>query len=442
MRDIILALIIFGTIPFILMRPYVGLLVWSWIGYMNPHRLCYGFAYNFPWVQLIAVITIVSILTSKESKRIPISIITVLMGFFFAWATITTFFAVESTSAWQEWGIFGKTLIMVVVTLMIVNDRQRMHWLIWVIVGSLAFWGLKGGVFTVLRGGAYHVVGPNASFIANNNDLAQALCMTLPLMRYLQMQSQSKRLRIALVLAMALTGAAILGTYSRGGLIALVVVGGALFLKSRKHAALLVIVGVLGFTAYHVMPPQWTARMNTLQHAEETDSAQTRIQSWQFATNVALHRPLVGGGFNVYESIPMWQRYGPEDATPRAVHSIYFRVLGEQGFVGLVLFLALLLASWKSCSRARKMTRNLPEYRWAYDLGSMVQVSLLAFMIAGMAKASAYFDLSWQLMAISTLLPLIVSNQLGKVSGNEVARPVSQSNRVGVAATLHRHGNG
>ena len=410
MRDIALALFIFGMLPYVLMRPYIGLLIWSWLGYMNPHRLCYGFAISFPWVQLVAIVTLVSLIFSKDSKRIPVSSITILMAVFFVWTTVTTLFAVEAASAWQSWAQFGKILIMVWVTLVLVRDRQRLHLLVWVIVISIGFYGLKGGIFTLLNGGSNHVYGPPGSFIADNNDLAQALCMTLPLMRYLQLQSQNRLLRSALILTMILTGIAILGTYSRGGLVALVVVSGILLLKTRKRFGVAVVVAIMGLTAYNFMPVTWTQRMDTLHNAEQTDSAQTRIQSWKFATNVALHRPLVGGGFNVYQSTETWARFGPEDAIPRAVHSIYFRILGEQGFPGLVLFLALLFTSWRSCGRARKMTRDAPEQRWAYDLGSMLQVSLVAFMTAGLATTSSYFDLSYQLMAMCVLLPTIVSS--------------------------------
>lgn len=412
MRDLALALFIFGMLPYILMRPYVGLLVWSWLGYMNPHRLCYGFAINFPWVQLVAIVTLLSLAFSKESKRVPSSSITTLLIAFFAWTTLTTLFAVESASAWQWWGQFGKILIMVWVTLVLARDRQRMHLLIWTIVISLGFYGVKGGVSTLLTAGSYHIYGPPGSFIADNNDLAQALCMTLPLMRYLQLQSKKKYLRLGLVLAMLLTGVAILGTYSRGGLIAMAVVCGILAFKSRKRIAVFAVVVVLGLTGYYFMPAKWMQRMDTLHDAAQTESAQTRIQSWEFATNVAIHSPIVGGGFNVYQSHEMWRRYGPEGATHRAVHSIYFRVLGEQGFPGLALFLALLFTSWRSCSRVIKQTRGSLEQRWAYDLGSMTQVSLAAFMTAGLATTSSYFDFSYQLMAICALLPLIVGSQL------------------------------
>jgi len=412
MRGIVLALIIFGTIPFILTNPYVGLLVWSWIGYMNPHRLTYGFAYSFPWVMLIAIVTLVSLAISKESKKIPWSTVSVLLALFLLWTGFTTYFAVMQDSAWDKWQQLAKTLVMVFVTLMLVNTRKRMDWLVWVIAVSLGFYGIKGGLFTMLGGGASHVLGPAGSFIGENNSIALALCMTLPFMRYLQLHSARKWVRVGLGVSMLLTGIAVLGTYSRGGLIALVVVAGALVLKSRGRVAIVATMLMVGLIAWHFMPPQWTERMDTLQHATETDSAETRIQSWEFSANVALHRPLLGGGFNIYESRPMWQRYGPEGAKPRAVHSIYFRILGEQGFVGLALFLGLLVASWRNCSRVRKRTRQIGDMKWAFDLASMLQVSLVAFAAAGAFLPMSYFDLSYQLMALSALLVVCCTREL------------------------------
>lgn len=423
MRDIALALLIFGMLPCILMRPYVGLLVWSWLGYMNPHRLCYGFAVSFPWVQLVAIVTLASWLFSKESKRIPWSAISVLLVVFLLWTGLTTFHAVVPDSAWATWQEFAKVLIMVFVTLILVNNRERMHWLVWMIVVSLGFYGVKGGLFTILKGGVNHVLGPPNSFIADNNALALALCMTLPLMRYLQLHSSWKFVRLGLAFGMLLTGVATLGTYSRGGLIGLAVVAGALFLKSRRRLAVVLVIIAVGTIAYHFMPPEWTARMGTLQQAKETSSGESRIQSWRFSANVAIHHPLLGGGFNVYESTSMWELYGPEDAIPRAVHSIYFRVLGEQAFPGLALFLALLFVSWRNCSRVRKRTRDMPDMRWAFDMASMLQVSLVAFMAAGAFLPMSYFDLSYQLMALSAVLAAFCVQQTQDSQSLEVRTP-------------------
>lgn len=432
MRDILVALIIFGTIPFILTRPYIGLLVWSWIGYMNPHRLTFGFAYSFPWVMLIAIITLLSLAISKERKRIPMSSFTILLFLFLAWCTVTTVSAVQPASAIEKLEEFAKVLIMVFVTMMVVNTRERMHWLVWVIVVSLGFYGLKGGVFTLTHGGSSHALGPPGSFISDNNAFAMALCMTLPLMRYLQLHSARKWVRIGLGITMVLTGITVLGTYSRGGLVGLVIVGAALLLKGRGRITLAATLIVVGLTAYHFMPAQWTERMGTLNDASQTDSGQTRLQSWEFATNLALHHPLVGGGFDAYQNAGTWEQYAPKNAVQRAVHSIYFRVLGEQGFPGLFLFTALLATSYLSCRRVRKKTRDLPEQRWAFDLASMLQVSMVAFMAAGAFLPMTYFDLTYQLMAVCVLLELYVRREVQQESE---APPSSAHNALASASS-------
>ncbi|MES1153615.1 MAG: DUF5935 domain-containing protein, partial [Rhodanobacter sp.] len=133
MRDIAFALIMLGLIPLAAMRPYIGLLVWSWLGYMNPHRLTFGFAYSFPWVMLVAVVTLASLAISRENKRIPGSTVSVLLVLFLLWTGFTTFFAAVPDTASQRWQEFAKTLVLVFATLMLVNTRERMHWLIWVI---------------------------------------------------------------------------------------------------------------------------------------------------------------------------------------------------------------------------------------------------------------------------------------------------------------------
>lgn len=409
MRDVILALFIFGMIPFILMSPYAGLLIWSWLGYMNPQRLTFGFAYSFPWVEIVAIATLIGWVFSKEDKWIERSTISLLLFAFLGWTLLTTCFAAVPDSAWMHWERFAKVLAMVGVTLMLVKTRIRMHWLVWVIVLSIGFYGVKGGLFTLLTGGSHRVLGPAKSFIGDTNGLAQALCMTLPLMRYLQLQASRQWVRVGLGFAMFLTVVAILGTYSRGGLIGLTIVGTFLFLKGRRRILVLVMVAIIAVVAANFMPEKWVARMDTIHHARQTSSLQERFQSWEFAVGVALHHPVLGGGLKVYQDRQMWQAYAPEGSIERAIHSIYFRVLGEQGFVGLGIFLALLLASWRSCSKAKEMAGNEPSGKWARDLASMLQVCLIAFMAQGAATTLSYFDLAYQLMAMCGLLRLIVA---------------------------------
>jgi hypothetical protein len=58
------------------------------------------------------------------------------------------------------------------------------------------------------------------------------------------------------------------------------------------------------------------------------------------------------------------------------------------------------------------MTRDLSGFKWAYDLASMLQVALLAYMAAGAFLPMTYFDLTYQLMALCAILRLHVAGSV------------------------------
>lgn len=430
LRDLFLALVIFGLLPFILASPYIGVLVWSWLGYMNPHRLTWGFAYSFPWVQLVAVTTMIAFLLSKKDKlRLPWTGVTHCFWLILAWTGLSTLFAFAPDVATERFVVFAKIMVLVFFTLVLVNTRERIHWLVWVIAASIGFYGVKGGLFVILTGGANHVLGPQQSFITDTNALALALCMVIPLMRYLQLQSEQKWVRVGLWVAMALTAVAVLGTYSRGGMLTLATVGVFLFWKTRGKFILLALAVVALPVMLSFVPQKWFDRMSTIDDYQQEGSAVSRINSWHFAANVALHRPLVGGGFRPYENQEAWLRYAPPDARkPREIHSIFFKVLGEQGFVGLFLFLLMLFLSWRNVVWVRRQTKDVPEFKWAYDLASMLLVSGVAYGVGGALLPLPYFDLAYQLLAVVVLVRVQVRQAMPvTATARKDARPLAKN---------------
>ena len=65
------------------------------------------------------------------------------------------------------------------------KDKIRLNCLVWVITVSVGYFGIKGGIFTILTGGNYKVWGPPQSNLEDNNALALAILMVIPLMIYL-----------------------------------------------------------------------------------------------------------------------------------------------------------------------------------------------------------------------------------------------------------------
>ena len=80
---------------------------------------------------------------------------------------------------------------------------------------------MKGGGFTIMSGGGSHVQGPPNSAIADNNQLALAILIILPLANYVRMYAANMLVRRVFLVAMMLSLVSVLGSYSRGAFIAL-----------------------------------------------------------------------------------------------------------------------------------------------------------------------------------------------------------------------------
>lgn len=402
MRDVIIFAIVFGALPFVFKRPVLGVLLYTWISLMNPHRLAYGSAYDFPFAMVIVVVTLVSLLASREPKKVPPSPLLFVLVLFMGWMTLTSLGAFEPERAWNEWTRVFKTLFMVIVTIAAINTEKDIKLMAWVVGLSLAFYGTKGGVFTLASGGSSRVMGPSGTYIGDNNDLALALVMTVPLVWYLQSQVKHKLLRNGLIAIAVLTLVSAAGSYSRGALLAASAMLAFLWLKSANKTRTGMVLLLALPLVYLIMPEQWFGRMDTIHDYKEDSSAMGRLNSWQFAFNLAKDN-LMGGGFLTFTP-RMFRVYAPNPLDVHAPHSIYFQVLGEHGFVGLALFLTFFLLAWRTGSRILRFCRGKEELSWAYGLAAMCQVSLVGYAVGGAFLTLAYYDLFYDIVALLILL--------------------------------------
>jgi probable O-glycosylation ligase (exosortase A-associated) len=409
MRDLFVTLVVFGFLPVALIKPHIGILVWAWLAYMNPHKLSWGFAHDFPFALLTALAILVGLLISREPKKIPWTPETVILLLFIGWMFLTTLVAVYPPLAWQEWDKVWKIQLMTYVTMMVMTTRERVHAMVWIIALSIGFYGFKGGIFTLLTGGAYAVYGPGGSFISGNNEIGLALIVTVPLIRYLQLTTQQQWLRTGLLVTMVLCLISIIGTQSRGALVGLAAMSLFLVAKSRKKFFLIVVLAISIPMIISFMPDTWHARMHTIETYEEDQSAQGRLNAWSMAFNLAKDR-ILGAGYDCFRPA-LFRLYAPNPYNVHDAHSIYFEVLGEHGFIGLFLFGLLGLASWKRAAWIIKRTRENPELKWMSDLAAMLQASLVGYGTAGAFLGLAYFDLYYNLIAILVICKVILDRE-------------------------------
>jgi len=411
MRDLVLAAFLFGSIPVILWRPAVGVFLWTWVSVMSPHRLTFGFAYDYSFAQLMAIATLIGMVFSREPKHLPITPVTMVLFMLIAWMNVTTLFALDVDKSLPMWERVMKIQLMIFVAMYILHSKEQIQILIWVVAGSVAFFGVKGGLFTLREAGESRVNGPPGSFIEENNALALATVMTIPLLYYLFLQSKKRWLRWGLLASIVLCGFSALGSYSRGGLIALAAMFAFFWWRSRGRFRSGLLLLLLVPVAIGFMPDKWEERMLSILTYHEDVSAMGRINAWQTSINVANDRPLVGGGFEI-DNRNVWDRYAPDPTIVRAAHSIYFQVLGEHGYVGLALFLLLWFLVWRDASWICRETRSREDLRWAYDLSSMIQVSLVGYAVGGAFLSLAYYDVPYNLVVVLVLMRVLVEREI------------------------------
>jgi probable O-glycosylation ligase (exosortase A-associated) len=386
---------------------------------MNPHRLAYGFAYSMPFAQVTAITLITSIFFSKEKKQIPVNAITIIWIIFLIYMGVTTVFAFYPDDAWLQYKKVIKIQLIVFLTMMLITDMNKLRQLIWVIVISIGFYSVKGGIFTLLTGGSYRVWGPAASFIEDNNELAVAVLMIIPLMVYLWQATDNKWVKRILIFSIITSLFTVVGSQSRGALLAIMAVGVFYWIKSEKKIISGIFIAILAVALLAFMPESWYSRMNTIKTYEEDASAMGRINAWHYAFNVA-NDNIFGLGFESW-SFPTFSLYAPNPLDVHAAHSIYFTVLADHGWIGLFLFVLIFVMTWRSLAKIIKETKDRIELKEYYYLSKMLQIGFIGYLSGGAFLSLSYFDLPWHFVSFVILLREFVRQETsdkGKYKGS------------------------
>jgi putative inorganic carbon (hco3(-)) transporter len=423
MRDILVTIIVMTGCFYTFKRPFVGVYLWSWLIYMNPQRLCYGFALHAPYTQITALVLLGSMLYNKETNPPPVNVITLTWLVFILFMAVTTYFAYFPDKAFIQYLKVIQIQLLVFLTMMLITDTEKLNKLIWVIVLSVGFFTAKGGLYYLLLGGDFNLWGPSGTSIEPPTELAIAGLIVMPMMVYLYKISNDKWVKLGLVTAIVLSILSLIKSQSGAVFFATFVVG-VLFLiiKMGYLKALLLLIG-LTFSLYYLlsffMPELWG-----WQHAmnEQSDhSSMGQINAWKYAYNAAKDNVL-GMGFDSW-SAETFAKYAPEPENVHAAHSIYFSLLGDHGWIGLTLFLLILFMAWRKLASLIKETAKKQESQEIHCLASLLQYGFIAYLFGGAFANLAYFGLPWHWIAIVMIMTKIVANQ-----------PVGQIRRANLAS--------
>lgn len=434
MRDLMFFAGFLVLLPLASSNAFVAYLIWGWTAIISIEDYLYGFMEGLRYNLIFAVITLGLVLIKRDKTRgssLVNSATFVLLALFLLQATISAVFSYAGNPLnWMLYEKLVKILLFAFVMPLVVVGRYRIHAVVIMICLGLGFHGLIDGLKFVSSGGG-HIARGFLKF-GDNNHYAVTLVMVIPLLLYLVRYSSKRFVRLGGITGGLLNIAAIIATRSRGGFLSLLAMGTWLIVTSKQRMTGLLMLAATIVLFVAVVPSSWTERMGTIKEVDQESSFMTRVEAWQVSSAIALNNPLTGGGLHSVQVQWVWDYFkGSKGVLPfidvgfvsnrmRAAHSIYFEVLGDTGFVGLFLFMSLLLNAMFNALRVKRLVQGREdEFSWAIDLSKSLNAILVGFMVGGASVSLAYSDVIYMVIMLSEILRREVADSItGRPAGS------------------------
>ncbi len=294
---------------------------------------------------------------------------------------------------------FSKGVIAALLIVLVVTKVNELRKLLYIQAAAVA-------VFTLASLLARHhtddgrLMGIQLGILENPNDLAINIAINFPLCMAFMFAAKGALRKVTWALGLICMLYAVVATYSRSGMIAMLMSGAAClweFGVKGRRAALLVSAGIIGVISLGVVlvTPRYLGRMETLIHdtpegsrergtleSHAQGSVEAREELLKASVKIALQNPIFGvGPGNFVVVAGQW----------RVAHNTYTEIAAEAGFPAIFLFLWVLVASSQKLRRIRK----LPWYSLSGDIQLWTGAlwAAMAAYSAGAAFASTEYNL-------------------------------------------------
>lgn len=409
-------------------RPFLWVLLYIYIDIVIPQKIGYGIMTS-PALKLSLLAFVLAfagwlVFDNKQGSRFAFRqwLIVALLG----WCGMTTLVAAFPDSAWAKWDWVWKALVFAAFLPLTLRTRLRIEAAALVMVLAIGAIVISGGLKTVFGGGGYGtlrlLVNENAG-IYEGSIISTFAIATIPLAWWLARHGTIfKQHWTVTAFAAGLTFACLLipvGTTARTGLVCIAVLG-VLMLRSVRYRFVYGGAAALAlFVAIPFLPASYLERMSTITDYSQEQSASTRIAVWKWTVDYAKRNPL-GGGFDAYRAnsftYQMPQVSGPENAQSveyvevtdeaRAYHSSYFEMLGEQGWLGLALFLWLHALGLWQMERLRRAHAPPKGERpgWVHGLATSLQQAQVVYLVGAAFVGIAYQPFAYMIIGLQIAL--------------------------------------
>src|SRR5215475_14420886 len=371
---------------------FAGVYLFTLMLYARPNDLFPALG-AFPLVKIVSISVLLIYIGSKISAGERLSVWTLEMTMLVVIAALGLLLMPIAASPKQSMDmltdIYLKTVIIFIMMVNLIDTRQRIFsmWKLVVVCGAaLGVGAIKSYIKGEFAMKGLRIEGLVGGMFENPNDLATTLDLLLPFAVALTLISKG-RARLLYLVCAAVMAIGVLFTLSRGGFLGLIASSGVLLWKLGRWRRLKTTLGVALICGILlvVMPGGYGARIVTIFNTEQdqTGSAQQRRELLERAASVAISRPIVGvgmGNFHIYS------------IKEKAAHNSYLEIAAELGVTGLIAYLFVIFAPFRSLHRIERQTSGMrsKSEREMYWLSVSIQAAFIAYIVCSFFASIQY----------------------------------------------------
>lgn len=419
-----------------LRRPWMLTFAYLYVDLLQPQRIGYGLLANAP-VNLIFALLAIGAFFFERNKNLRFGLVQSLMVVFILWFTLVTQWAIlPDEGHWEKWDSSWKSLGFAAFIPFVLVTRRRIDSVVGLIVLAVGLVAGNAALKTLAGGGGYDelpMLVPINKGIYESSTASTLAIAIIPLAFYLVQHSPLvPRTRLFRLMPWVIAAAGILvtvGNEARTGLICMAALALMLFWSSRRKLLFAAGATALVVASLPLLPQSFIDRMKTIGSYEQDRSASTRTAMWRWTLDFVKVHPW-GGGFRVFRiseietDLPV---YAPDQKTiigyktttqrGRAFHSTYFEVLGELGYLGLAIWLSIVVAIQWQLHRLRQRFRNpSPEDAWIPALSRAVAQAAGIYLVGGVFVGLAFQTSLYTFIAVGISLLHFVDARAAKVA--------------------------
>lgn len=399
MRDLFLIGFLVALLLAGLRRPFLFVCAYIYVDIVSPQRLSYYLLSSIPVSLIVFVAAFLGWAINDDktlSKPTPRQLLLIALLLLCGYTTLTADFP---DAAQEKWAWVWKAMVFSIFMPMTLYTRVRIEGVLLFMLLCLSSIAVVGGAKTLAGGGGYGtlnlMVANNSGMYESSTISAFAIC-SIPLILYMAKYSTIVKPTIfSRIYWYALAFACLLipiGTQTRTGLLCIVLMALLELRAAKRRMLYLGIMGAIVVAGIPFLPKSYTERMDTIQGYKGDASASTRLAVWKWTIEYAKSHPL-GGGFNAYigNKLEIDMSYKTSDGTivkvvgydaGRSFHNAYFEMLGEQGYPGLILFLAVhLIGIFRMEAIRRSYRKEQGDNAWVAPLAAALEHAHLIFML-------------------------------------------------------------